>query len=58
MNVGNKGPRVTDSREQVRSWKSLASTMLALPLGSLAKGAYWVGVSDGTQNQVRKLIVQ
>ncbi|HRH69523.1 MAG TPA: T9SS type A sorting domain-containing protein [Flavobacteriales bacterium] len=46
------------SGRRARVWNSLTGSSLALPLSSLAKGAYWVRVSDGARNKVRKLIVQ
>ncbi len=41
MNVGNKGPRVTDSRER----------------GHMAKGVYTVRVANPTNSRTKKLII-
>ncbi|MBL7940673.1 MAG: T9SS type A sorting domain-containing protein [Flavobacteriales bacterium] len=39
-------------------WSGLTGTSLVFPVDALAKGAYWVRVTDGAQNRVRKLILQ
>ncbi len=42
---------------QINSWGSVTGTVQHLPTGSLARGAYWVRVSDGVQSRSKKLLV-
>jgi len=45
------------SGRTIRAWSSVSGPIKHLPLGALAKGAYWVRVSDGLNNKTKKLII-
>ena len=42
---------------RVGSWGSVAGDIQHVPIGNLARGAYWVRVSDGLNSKTKKLLV-
>lgn len=43
---------------RIGAWSNVGGPTQRLPVGQLAKGAYYVQVSDGTTSKMKKLIVR
>ena len=43
---------------RLHAWSNMAGPIQRLPTGQLAKGGYYVRVSDGTISKVKKLIIR
>lgn len=42
---------------QLQTWSSVTGPILHLPIDELAKGIYWIRVSDGANSKAKRLIV-
>ncbi|MCW5899476.1 MAG: T9SS type A sorting domain-containing protein [Flavobacteriales bacterium] len=45
------------SGRRIQAWSSVTGPMLRLPLGQLAKGAYYVRVAEEAHSRTKKLII-